>query len=222
MLKIGIQFFGGRGSGSGMDRSGASANTFKSQYGLPNVGTRESFVSIGGRASHGTVVPTVDDVQAYFDTGAFDNFGTSNSAKKTMAERIARDMNGRGFEMQIADDGIHLLPDGDTGKTITLGRSNGKWVAKTSASSGTRERGGMRGALDRASRPRPSTGQNTKFTSSQINSMSRSQLETVATAIFVRQNTSRGLSTEEATRRAGLLMDGNTSAQLRKYIRKNG
>lgn len=144
---------GGRGSGSGgMGRGGASANTFQSRYGLPNVGTREAFTGIGGTVMTGTVTPTVDDVQKYFDTGAFDNFGTSNSAKRTMAERIARDMNGRGFEMQVADDGIHLLPDGDTGKAITLGRSGGKWVAKASTSSGTRERGGMRGALDRAGR----------------------------------------------------------------------
>ena len=144
---------GGRGSGSGgMGRGSASANTFKSQYGLPNVGTREAFTGIGGTVMVGTVTPTVDDVQAYFDTGAFDNFGTSNSAKRTMAERIARDMNGRGFEMQVADDGVHLLPDGDTGKAITLGRSGDKWKAKSSSSSGTRERGGMRGALDRAGR----------------------------------------------------------------------
>ena len=146
---------GGRGSGSGgMGRGGVSANTFKSAYGLPNVGTREAFTGIGGTVMVGTVIPTVDDVQAYFDTGAFDNFGTSNSAKRTMAERIARDMNGRGFEMQVSDDGIHLLPDGSTGLTITLGRSGGKWKAKGSSSSGTRERGGMRGALDRAGRVR--------------------------------------------------------------------
>lgn len=144
---------GGRGSKSGgMGRGKASANTFQSAYGLPNVGTRKIFRGIGGVTDTGTVTPTVDDVQAYFDTGAFDNFGTSNSAKRTMAERIARDMNGRGFEMQVADDGVHLLPDGDTGKTITLGRSGGKWKAKGSSSSGTRERGGMRGALDRAGR----------------------------------------------------------------------
>lgn len=145
---------GSRGSSSGGGGGGrpASANTFQSQYGLPNVGTREAFTSVGGTVMVGTVTPTVGDVQAYFDTGAFDNFGTSNSAKRTMAERIARDMNGRGFEMQVADDGVHLLPDGDTGKAITLGRSGGKWRAKQSSSAGTRERGGMRGALDRAGR----------------------------------------------------------------------
>ena len=144
---------GGRGSGSRMS-SGTSANTFQSQYGLPNVGTRESFASFGGSGTRGTVTPTVDDVQAYFDTGSFDNYGTNAGAKRQIASKIARDMNGRGYEMQISEDGMHLLPDGDTGKAITLGRSGGKWKAKGSASSGTRERGGMRGALGRAGRAR--------------------------------------------------------------------
>lgn len=147
---------GGRGSGSGgMGRSGgASANTFQSAYGLPNVGTREEFTTFSGSGTKGTVIPTVDDVQAYFDTGAFDNYGTNTGAKKLIARQISQDMNGRGFEMQISDDGTKLLPDGDTGKTITLGRSGGKWKAKGSSSSGTRERGGMRGALGRAGRTR--------------------------------------------------------------------
>lgn len=144
---------GGRGSGSGgMGRGGASANTFQSAYGLPNVGTREAFTGIGGTTMVGTVTPTVDNVQAYFDTGRFDNYGTNAGAKRLIAKQIAQDMNGRGFEMQISDDGTKLLPDGDTGKTITLGRSGGKWKAKGSSSSGTRERGGMKGALGRAGR----------------------------------------------------------------------
>ena len=145
---------GGRSSKSGMGRSGASANTFQSQYGLPNVGTRESFTSIGGTTMVGTVTPTIDDVQAYFDTGRFDNYGTNAGAKRLIATQISRDMNGRGFEMQVSDDGTKLLPDGDTGKAITLGRSGGRWVAKASVSSGTRERGGMKGALGRAGRAR--------------------------------------------------------------------
>ena len=93
-------------------------------------------------------------MQAYFDTGSFDNYGTNAGAKRLIATQISRDMNGRGFEMQVSDDGTKLLPNGDTGKAITLGRSGGKWVAKTSSSSGTRERGGMRGALGRAGRKR--------------------------------------------------------------------
>ena len=63
---------------------------------------------------------------------------------------------------------------------------------------------------------------NTKFSTAEINSMSRSQLETVAIAVFAKQNMARGLSAGEAIRRAKALMDGNTTAQLRKYIKKYG
>ena len=63
---------------------------------------------------------------------------------------------------------------------------------------------------------------NTKFSTAQINSMSRSQLETVATAVFAKQNMARGLSAEEAVYRARSLMSGNTTAQLKKYIKRNG
>lgn len=148
---------GGRGSGSGMNSGGsrgASSNTFQSEYGLPNVGTRELVTTIGGSTTRGTVIPTVDDVQAYFDTGRFDGFGSNMYAKRTMNMMIAKDMNGRGFEMQMSDDNRLLLPDGDTGKAITYSRRNGKWVARVSSSSGTRERGGMKGALGRAGRTR--------------------------------------------------------------------
>lgn len=61
----------------------------------------------------------------------------------------------------------------------------------------------------------------TNFTPKQIDSMSRSQLETVAMAVYVKKNAGAGLSTAEALRRARLLLDGNSTAQLRKYIKKN-
>lgn len=144
---------GGRGSRSGMGGA-TSSNTFKSAYGLPNVGTRETFTSTGGTATVGTVTPTVNDVQAYFDTGSFDNYGTNAGAKRQMASKIAQDMNGRGFEVSVSEDGTKLLPGGDTGKTIIFGRSGGQWKAKSSSSSGTRERGGMKGALGRAGKTR--------------------------------------------------------------------
>ena len=63
---------------------------------------------------------------------------------------------------------------------------------------------------------------NTKFTGKQISAMSRKQLEAVATAVVIKQNVKRGLSESEAARRASLLMDGNSSAQLRKFIKKYG
>lgn len=63
---------------------------------------------------------------------------------------------------------------------------------------------------------------NTKFSTSQINSMSRRQLENVATAVFAKKNMAIGLSAEEAVYRARSLMSGNTTAQLKKYIKRNG
>ena len=63
---------------------------------------------------------------------------------------------------------------------------------------------------------------NTKFSTAQINSMSRSELETVARAIYIKQNMARGLSASEADYRARSLMSGNTNAQLKKYIKKYG
>lgn len=52
-----------------------------------------------------------------------------------------------------------------------------------------------------------------------LEDMSRRQLEERAAQIYMSQN--RNLSSSEAGRRAWALMDGNTDAQLRKYIRKN-
>lgn len=63
---------------------------------------------------------------------------------------------------------------------------------------------------------------NTKFTTKQISSMSRSQLETAAKAVFVKMGMKQGLSASEALYRASSLMGGNSDAQLRKYIKKNG
>ena len=62
---------------------------------------------------------------------------------------------------------------------------------------------------------------NTNFTSKEIDAMSRSQLETVAMAVYAKKNAGAGLPTSEALRRAKLLLDGNSTAQLRKYIKKN-
>ena len=63
---------------------------------------------------------------------------------------------------------------------------------------------------------------NTKFSSKQVDAMSRSQLETAARAIFIKQNMRMGLSASEADYRARSLMSGNTNAQLRKYIKRYG
>lgn len=59
-----------------------------------------------------------------------------------------------------------------------------------------------------------------KYTTKQLGGMTRAQLLPVARRIFVRQNMAAGLSRKEATRRFSLLEDGNTTPQLRKYIKK--
>lgn len=61
-----------------------------------------------------------------------------------------------------------------------------------------------------------------KFTDAEIKKMSRSQLESVATALYANEGIKNGLSLSEGTRRAKSLMSGNTSTQLRKYIKKHG
>lgn len=63
---------------------------------------------------------------------------------------------------------------------------------------------------------------NTKFSTKQITSMNRKQLETAAKAVFVKMNMKRGLSESEALHRANSLMSSNSDAQLRKYIKKYG
>ena len=63
---------------------------------------------------------------------------------------------------------------------------------------------------------------NTKFTTAQLNKMSRKQLELAAIAVFIKQNVARGLTAFEAERRAKLLMDGNSTPQLKKFIKRNG
>lgn len=81
-------------------------------------------------------------------------------------------------------------------------------------------RGGRAGGGSSAATKALST--NTKYTTKEIDSMSRSKLESVATVVFIKQNVKRGLSPAEAERRAKLLLDGNSTAQLKKYIKRYG
>ena len=82
--------------------------------------------------------------------------------------------------------------------------------------------GGGGGGGSRSSADQKSFNINTKFSKTEINMMSRSQLETVATAIFIKKGIASGLSSSEAAYRAKSLMSGNTNAQLKRYINKNG
>lgn len=61
----------------------------------------------------------------------------------------------------------------------------------------------------------------TAVTKAQAAKMSRGQLERLATRIYAKNAVSQGLSRAEGVRRATALMDGNTTAQLRKYVVRN-
>lgn len=61
-----------------------------------------------------------------------------------------------------------------------------------------------------------------KVTGAQLKTMSRKQLETMATAIYANRAVKSGMSQAEGVHRAKSLMSGNTDAQLRKYIKKYG
>lgn len=87
---------------------------------------------------------------------------------------------------------------------------------------GGRGSSGGGGGGGRSSASQKSFNTNTKFSKTEINAMSRSQLETVATAVFIKKGIASGLSASEAAYRAKSLMSGNTSAQLKRYISKNG
>lgn len=60
-----------------------------------------------------------------------------------------------------------------------------------------------------------------KKTATQIKNMTRKQAIAAAKPIFLRNNMRAGLSKAEATRRFNALVDGNTTAQLKKYIKRN-
>ncbi len=92
------------------------------------------------------------------------------------------------------------------------GRGSASGVAKAGSVSG----GG------KSTKSNSLSAMNTKFSTKEISKMSRRQLEIAARAVFVKQNVAKGLSATEADRRASLLMSGNTDAQLRKYIKRNG
>jgi hypothetical protein len=53
---------------------------------------------------------------------------------------------------------------------------------------------------------------------SMLSTLSRKDLETMATAVYANNGMQNGLSMVQAVQRAKDLMSGNTDAQLRKYI----
>lgn len=57
-------------------------------------------------------------------------------------------------------------------------------------------------------------------TQAQVNKMSRSRLEILATSLYVNEGMKQGLSKSEALYRARSLMPGNSDNQLKKYIKR--
>lgn len=59
-----------------------------------------------------------------------------------------------------------------------------------------------------------------KMSKAKVGKMSRSELESWATAIYANNAMKTGLSKADGVYRARSLMSGNTTAQLRKYVTK--
>lgn len=60
-----------------------------------------------------------------------------------------------------------------------------------------------------------------KYTAKQLGGMSRAQLVNAARKVYVSRGGGMGLSRTEAGKRFDALQDGNSMAQLRKYILRN-
>lgn len=58
------------------------------------------------------------------------------------------------------------------------------------------------------------------MTKKQVDSLSRSQLETVAKAIYVNEAMKNGTPKADALARFNSLVDGNSSTYLKKYIKR--
>lgn len=144
---------GGRSSGSA--RAGGSArisNEYSSRFGFKNVGNLVGVTTLWGSTVEGTVAPKLSSVQEYFDSGAFDRYGTNAKAKKQIVNEITRDMHMRGYKVSVSEDKSKILLSGNTEEAVSISNKDGKWVAKQSRSSGITSRGGMKGALDRTNK----------------------------------------------------------------------
>lgn len=86
-------------------------------------------------------------------------------------------------------------------------------------------RGGSSGASTKSSRSGGGTSRSAvptvkKRTAKEIASMTRRQAVSAARSVFIRNNMRNGLSKAEAARRFELLVDGNTTPQLKRYIKR--
>ena len=145
---------GGRGASlGGAGSTNAASNSFKSSFGFANVANpRISFGALNSVTVTGAKAPTIKDAQRYLDTGTFRNWGTNTTAKKEIIKRIHRDMEGRGFRVNISENKMMLTSPNGLALSLRADKKNGSWKFINSNSSGATSRGGMRGALDRSSR----------------------------------------------------------------------
>lgn len=104
-----------------------------------------------------------------------------------------------------ADDG----DDGERWSRLPDGMTYGQWKAGKAAS---------------ADLGRSAPSERVGMTVGQINAMGRGELEAASLGVYVRENVAKGMTEHQAVERFHLLVDGNSDAELRKYLkrRRNG
>ena len=112
----------------------------------------------------------------------------------------------KGFEDEPWEDRWSRLPEGMTYEEWKAGKDLRPRPASEPA----------RGAAPRQAPAR------TKYTMAELRGMSRPELERVARAVAAEHAPAQGVSEAEALRRFDMLVDGNSDAQLRKYINQHG
>ncbi len=79
---------------------------------------------------------------------------------------------------------------------------------------------GGRGAVVGVSKKNAGLPRIRKRTATEISGMTRKQTISAAKQVYIRNNMQKGLSRNEAEYRFNALVDGNTTAQLKKYIKR--
>ncbi len=128
------------GKGSGGTRVTRN-NDFVSKYGFKNVASKVSSERTlsGWSLAKGKVKASPNNVQEYLDTGKFDAYGTNSRAKEAISKEIAKDMKGRGYDVDYYPD-LKRIASTDGVNQIIISKSNGKWVAKSGNRTAPRNR----------------------------------------------------------------------------------
>lgn len=144
------------------------------------------------------------------ESGAYLVSGSDNGNVFVVSHNCRCRADGRvvGFDGKRgdwADDG----DDGERWSRLPDGMTYGQWKAGKAASAD----------LGQAA-PSARVG----MTAGQIDDMGRGELEAASLGVYVRENVARGMTEQQAVERFYLLVDGNSDAELRKYLkrRRNG